>query len=285
MVFPIRFTFLRKNTPVFLKRFLKILANTIYLLLGWDYYQNRKEIVRLQSLSRYETCFTDLLGKPLQLVDAASFLSAYNAIFEREIYRFVSTCNIPTILDCGANTGLAIIYWKKLYPNARITAFEPDPKVFGALRLNCEQWQLTDVELVNKAVWNSKDIVRFKSDCADAGRVVGMKERNFENIIKVPTVPLKDYLKCPIELLKLDIEGAEIAVLQDCSDNLRQINHLFVEFHSFIDKKQHLDAILKILLDADFRIHIQPELVSPLPFVKRLNSLGMDQRLNIFAYR
>jgi hypothetical protein len=71
----------------------------------------------------------------------------------------------------------------------------------------------------------------------------------------VRTVRLRDYLDQPIEFLKLDIEGAEVPVLLDCSDRLEQVEHLFVEYHSFIGLPQPLDCLISILRSAGFRFY------------------------------
>ena len=250
-----------------------------------DYRSKCREIRRLQLFPRYRQDSTDLLGKSVRLVDGASFLSAYQQIFERELYSFSTSRENPKIVDCGANIGLCILYWKQLYPTAQITAFEPDPKVFETLVWNCKHWELTNVELINKAVWSSETELPFWSEGADAGRLLEDSELNDKSSITVVTANLRDYLQGAVDFLKLDIEGAETEVLLHCADCLHRISHLFVEYHSFVGKEQGIDAILRVLRHADFRIHIQPELVSQKPFMEQLNNEGMDQRLNIFAYR
>lgn len=250
-----------------------------------DYRFSCREVKRLQVFPRYRQDSTDLLGKSVRLVDSASFLSAYQQIFERELYCFSTSRENPKIVDCGANIGLCILYWKQLYPTAQITAFEPDPKVFETLVWNCKHWELTNVELINKAVWSSETELPFWEEGADAGRLLENSELDDKSSITVLTANLRDYLQDKVDFLKLDIEGAETEVLLHCADCLDRISHLFVEYHSFVDKAQGIGDILCVLRDADFRIHIQPELVSPQPFVKQLRSNGMDQRLNIFAHR
>lgn len=220
----------------------------------------------------------------MQLLDSASFVSAYRQIVCKEIYRFESSRVSPRILDCGASVGVSVFYWKRLYPGARIVAFEADPRVFQVLRRNCQVLGFHDVKLINGAVWNAPGEVRFVPDGADAGRI-DTDASSDENTLVVPAVRLHDYLDQPTQLLKLDIEGAEATVLADCADRLDVVDNLFVEFHSFIGREQRLSSILEVLTGAGFRFHIQPEFVSPRPFVQRLNDAGMDQRLNIFAYR
>jgi FkbM family methyltransferase len=247
---------------------------------------SRTEIARLKAMPRYQGSETDLLGKTLRFVDAASFLSAYRQIFDEETYSFAARASNPLILDCGANIGLSVIYWKQLYPFSRIIAFEPDPDVFEVLTWNCRQRNLADIELVNRAVWKEQGILPFCAEGADAGHLdYGTSMDRNRRSVQVPTVRLRDYLNEPIDLLKLDIEGAEVEVLKDCQWHLDAVRNLFVEYHSFHGSEQHLDEIFFILKKNGFRVHVKSELVSASPFVDRLNYLGMDNSLNMFAYR
>jgi predicted O-methyltransferase YrrM len=56
-----------------------------------------------------------------------------------KIYRFNSLITKPLILDCGANVGVSVLYFKRLYPDAEIIAFEPDEDVFAILKQNYEE--------------------------------------------------------------------------------------------------------------------------------------------------
>jgi hypothetical protein len=83
----------------------------------------------------------------------------------------------------------------------------------------------------------------------------------------------------------MDIEGAETEVLCDCADCLFNVSHLFVEYHSFVGKKQTISKLLGTLIDANFRVDIHSALTSSHPFLSIDEYLGMDLQLNIFAYR
>jgi FkbM family methyltransferase len=223
---------------------------------------------------------TDVAGKSLMFIDGPSFVSAYRAIFDRHIYRFESIGLAPRILDCGANVGLGIVYWKGLHPECRVTAFEPDDGAFEALTANCAGYQ--GVEFVKAAVWVAEGAEGFVPDGADSGRLSVGSE--LPTTI-VPTVRLRDHLADRVDLLKLDIEGAEVTVLEDCSDRLDAVELLFVEYHGFADRQQDLDVLLRILTESDFRWHIHSEYAAPTPFLATPVDGGMDQRLNIFASR
>ncbi len=83
-----------------------------------EYRRKRAEKKRLQEAPRYVRGSTNLIGAPIQYVDAASLLSAYEAIFCEEIYAFDAEISSPRIIDGGANIGLAILYWKRHFPEA-----------------------------------------------------------------------------------------------------------------------------------------------------------------------
>jgi len=55
----------------------------------------------------------------------------------------------PLIFDCGANIGLATLYFKNLYLGARIVAFEADPETAAVLRENVSANHLQDVSVHN----------------------------------------------------------------------------------------------------------------------------------------
>ena len=253
------------------------------LLLQPEYRRYNLALKTLFNTPRYTNSSTNLLGSEIELVDAASFLFMYGEIFEQQIYKFKAKHEQPRIIDCGANIGLSIIYFKQLYPNSKIIGFEPDVKVFKVLQKNIQTWGLSQVELVKKAVWDSETTLEFMSEGADAGRITQLetdKER-----YQVQTVRLRDYLNDKVDFLKLDIEGAETEVMKDCQDLLKNVENLFVEYHSFVNQTQTLATIVDILSKANFRLHIHPPVTSPQPFYYRNVHLGMDMQLNIFAFR
>jgi FkbM family methyltransferase len=244
-----------------------------------------RAISRLRRIPRYTPFKTDLPGIRITAVDSASFISGYTEIFKRGIYCFPSEETVPNIVDCGANIGLSIIYFKQLYPNARITAFEADPKVFDVLSSNVRSLGLDNVTLHNKAVWDREAVLDFFAEGSDGGRVASSTAQE-KQICKVSAVRLRDYLSHEmVDLLKMDIEGAETLVLKDCADCLSNVQRLFVEYHSFEEKPQELHDLLTVLYNAGFRIHAQPIGASEQPFIKRQTYLGMDMQFNIFAFR
>jgi FkbM family methyltransferase len=246
-------------------------------------YLVQKELHRLICLPRYQPTTTTLLGKEIEIVDACSFLGGYYEIFEKKIYQFKAACEQPLIVDCGANIGLSVFFFKTLYPDSKIIAFEPDPQIFNVLQTNIFKLGLTNVELHQKAVWIEEKFIKFCVEGGYSGRIPKPGDEN--NMVQVKTARLKDLLYSQIDFLKIDIEGAETEVIRDCQEQLVNVDHLFIEYHSHQQEKQSLHELLTIVHDAGFRYHILGAFTSQKPFVDRTTMLGMDLQLDIFCYR
>lgn len=214
--------------------------------------------------------------------DAQAFLWDYQELYYNEIYKFKSDNDSPRIIDCGANIGLSVLYFKSLYPKARITAFEADPVIFRFLAKNLEANRAEDVEKIAKAVWSEETTLAFSSQGGDAGRIDSGGD---DLLVQVPAVPLATFLNEDIDLLKIDVEGAELDVLKGAGPGLRNCKNVFVEYHSFGHKKQALPELLTLMQSYGFRVHICPEYHAPHPFVTRPLHARMDLRLNMFFVR
>lgn len=244
-----------------------------------------KEHQRVITLERYTPFKTKLLGIEIDVPDNASFLFMKDEIFKDEMYKFQSENYKPIIIDGGANIGLSTIYFKNLYPDAQITAFEPDPEIFGFLKRNLKSFGYTDVALMQKALWNMSTTLSFESEGADAGLIADESLVN-PKVLEVEAISVKPYLKQTVDFLKLDIEGAETEVLIDIKDSLSNVKRIFVEYHSFIGKEQTLDTILTILREEGFRLYVSsPGLLSKSPFVQINTYNNMDMQLNIYGIK
>jgi FkbM family methyltransferase len=263
------------------KHFLRLLADNAGLRAAP---QTWLPLFRLIHMPRHIHTSTKLLGRSFSLVDSASFVSTYVEVFAKQIYRFPSPRPDPYIIDGGANIGLSVYYFKRLYPASHVIAFEPDPAIFSVLQENVSKLGLRNVDLHNQALSKQDAPVRFHRLGADAGRLV---DENTEaaDTIEVPAVPLRDFLHRHIDFLKLDIEGAETTVLSDCADLLCNVDRLFVEYHSFPDRPQDLHILMGVLAQAGFRVHIHPCQTSPNPFMSPSPDTSMDMQLNLFAFR
>lgn len=244
------------------------------------------EFYRLRKLwatfPRYTPVQVEFLKYTITAVDCASFLAQYKEIFVDEQYRFEHLGGTPLIIDCGANIGMSCLYFKSLFPEGQVIALEADEGICEVLRTNLTKHGLVDVEVLNKAVWTDDQGVAFAADGADGGSIFGGGRSH-----RIPSVRLRSILQehSEIDLLKIDIEGAEHAVLMDSSEELRKVRHLFFEYHSWASDEQRLDDLLRLLREKHFRYHITHITPHSSPFVNRGQGEGMDLQLNVFAYR
>ena len=211
-------------------------------------------------------------------------LHTYKDIFENEIYKFVAASDRPLIIDCGSNIGISVLYYKTLYPNAEIIAYEPDKKNFQLLSKNIADNKLQHVTLHEAAIWIENGTIGFASNAAEGSSIAN--EGN--NIISVPAVRLADLLKKyeKIDFLKLDIEGAEDKVVADCGSLLSRIENLFLEYHGTIHETEKLTMILKTLSGCGFNVYLNNAANHlQTPFFEKTSGARHDVQLNLFCYR
>lgn len=171
------------------------------------------------------------------------------------------------IIDVGAHIGLASLYWLGLYPEAKVWAIEANPLNLEVLRQNVMQNNLTDqVKIVGGAVIGNGKAMLTQIDfyydeesewLMSGGLLEGAwngQERSQK--VKVPAVKLggiieeikKETNRQKIDLFKMDIEGAEMEVLEEMGmEKLRNVERLFLEFHPARQKEKRLQQWRKIM--------------------------------------
>ena len=251
------------------------------LILGRDL--NFVDKIKLNYRRKYHPLRITFGGRPMQVADADSFLGAYKEIFFDRVYAFSSATPRPLIIDGGANIGLATLFFKRIYPQSRVIAFEADPSIFELLKQNIGSFHLPNVQLVNAALWNSDTSLSFTAEHGASGHIATFTDTG--DSVPVSAMRLKSWLHEKIDFLKLDIEGAEYEVLDDCREELRNVQNLFVEYHSPASSEQRLSRILDILSGAGFRYQIHEAFTLPHPFLDRRLASQMDLQLNISAFR
>lgn len=264
-----------------MKLFLQIIFKGIYnFLTDSNYREFLKLLIFYGDKPRYTQAKIRFLNYEILIVDYLSFIWQFKEIFVEKSYMFNSSSQTPVIYDCGANVGTSCIFFKEKFPGSKIKAFEPDPKVYKVLSENLKNYQ--GIEIINKAVWINNDEIEFSAEGADAGSIYGNK-----NKIKIQSIRLKNLIESEneIDMLKIDIEGAESEVLKDCGNSLENVKNIFIEYHSFIKDQQALSSLLKILEENNFRYFIKQPMDRKIPFINKINKNypEMDLQLNIFA--
>lgn len=200
--------------------------------------------------------------------NAKEFALIYKDIFLRNEYKFKADNDRPTFLDCGAHIGIATLYFKQLYPNSKITAFEPNPETFEILKLNVCQNNLEGVELVNAALAKTEGEADFfiskDEKCPWTWGDAAVKNKWYSSettkTIKVPAVKLSSY-----------IEGMEQLVLEEAADKLPLVKEIIMEFHgSSTNPSNRAEDILALLHSNKFEYTLKQDgkIINPIEIKK-----------------
>ena len=117
---------------------------------------------------------------------------------------------------------------------------------------------------------------------------VGASATSYKNKkpVAVETIVLKDILTKEVDLLKIDIEGAEDVVIRSCSGVLQNAGSIFFEYHNKINSPQTLHELLTLVHQEGFTYNIKESLVNKRPFVDRpVICETFDMALNVFCYK
>ena len=263
-----------------------MLSKILRQIRRWWADPNYREYYRLatkyRTFPRYKEAEINCVLGRLLVPDVSSFIATFEEIFVNEIYAFKAKGESPIILDCGANIGLSVIYFKRLYPKSRVIAFEADPKIAYYLKRNLESLGLTNVEVIVKAVWINDGIISFFHEGADGGHIGDPAQSSQQ----VECTRLRTYLeRMAVDFIKIDIEGAEVEVIKDCRNLLSKPYGAFVEFHSISGRPQGLGELIASFEEHSFRVHVHA--VHPLarPFISGPPCSGMDLCLNLFFWK
>jgi len=209
---------------------------------------------------------TELLKHNFYFPDEFSYKYMINEIFVHNCYNFMPNKKNPFIIDCGANIGLSTIWFKTIYPTAKILAFEPS-SAYKYLKKNTAH--LKKIELRKEAVGNRKGKIFLYEEQGKEGSLLTsislLRFNDFKNKkpkqTEVKCIKLSNIIigKKQIDLLKLDIEGAEYEVINDLwvNEKLQYIDNMIIEFHNDSKDFGELNNMLSKLqryITARFRI-------------------------------
>jgi FkbM family methyltransferase len=209
---------------------------------------------RAETTPRFTPGRITMMEYHLQYSDLLSFCPQWQDIFVRRTLDFTTASPAPRVLDCGANVGVASLFFRRRYPGARITAFEADPALFALLDANLGANGAQTVERQNLAVWTANGTLTFRSEGSDSGMIESLPGAVDGRSVVVPSVRLRDTIEAEssIDLLKLDIEGAEGVVLADCEPVLHRVRALVMDLHEFDPAARQAPRVLELLTRAGF---------------------------------
>lgn len=171
--------------------------------------------------------------------DYISLENLFHEIFVSGEYHYAENEFKPEVIfDCGANIGMTTLFFKILYPDVKIRAFEPNPKAFYYLNKNITSNNLLNVFPYQVALsdTNGEMELFFDNENLVTGSLNNGREI-FNHSVTVKTAKLSDYIaqEARIDILKMDVEGAEHIILAELAKTglLQKPSRYLIEYHNF----------------------------------------------------
>lgn len=145
------------------------------------------------------------------------------------------------IIDCGANVGMASLYFLNKYPEARVVAVEPDDSNLEVLRMNLAPYG-NRTTIVHGAVWKNDGRLALQ-----AGRqewVTRVRDDQSGSVEAFALPSLMPPGTGSVDLLKVDIEGSELEVFgPEARQWLPRVRNIAIELHGEDCKDRFFDAL------------------------------------------
>jgi FkbM family methyltransferase len=167
----------------------------------------------------------------------SSDVPTFKKIFLDLEYNFPVNTSPEIIVDAGANTGLSAIYFANKFPKSKILALEPEASNFDLLKINvspysniiavqCALWdRCTEIDVTDPGIGKWGFNTKEKSQSKESDRIC-----HSTHGVTVDRI-IEQWRLEKIDLLKIDIEGAEKEVFRDTSAWITRVNTIAIELH------------------------------------------------------
>lgn len=245
---------LKASNYAFPFRFHVLLLEAFFLLKATCGLLFRKSY-REQNFFRYSMRFTNYL----------EFVLLFIEMFGLQEYRLHTKKRKPIIVDCGSSWGMSVLYFKHLYPMARIIAVEANKDTAAILKENVKNNNLHDIFIRIAFVSGRKGQHTFYSfktldgwSVSDTGAldVVRGTHVNFVET-RVSSIPLSVLVRRGVDVVKLDIEGMEGEAIKSAQKELLHVTEVAIEYHPGMNRKNNrFEQISGPLKSAGMRVSV-----------------------------
>ncbi len=202
----------------------------------------------------------------------------FDAAFTKDaIIRPLFTTTTPVILDIGAHKGESISRFASAFPDCKIISVEPNPELVGALTADygdratiiekavaaCEG----TIDLFVNEQTGTSSLLRINEESRDSitiqdEGIAGLGAINKQIQVESTTIDAiaRSHDLNSIELIKIDVQGAELDVLRGASRSLAITSVIEVEisFFDFWESSTTFRQIEEILHPAGFSLYSLP---------------------------
>lgn len=172
---------------------------------------------------------------------------------EQKSRKYFELIKKGTFVDVGANVGrYSIMVANNLKGKGRLVAIEPAPEVFETLKKNVKLNKINNAILVNTACFSKNKVLKFyitktlgQHSLYGKGKNIKLKARKLDDI-------LKEHKINDVNLIKIDVEGAEFEVIKGASKTISGQKPMII-FESL--EEERADKIKKFLEKKGYKIH------------------------------
>lgn len=181
-------------------------------------------------------------GPEFQLRPPTSGNNDFGVAYEIFVHKYLlAPVRIPPervklIVDLGANVGMSCLYWLAAYWRAEVVAFEPHPGHVTQCRSNLERNGFGPRVTLHPVAAGASDTHARISDAGTSSQLGSRSDGGFD--IEVADV-FRILTGRRIDILKIDIEGAEYEILEDPRFELLDVRAIILEWHV---RQDHPDA-------------------------------------------
>lgn len=175
------------------------------------------------------------LSYPVKLRTGTSDYFIFRQIMIENEHKPLKDLPVTTVLDLGANIGLASAWLLNRFPEARVFAVEADAENYAICCENLAPYG-NRACVLHGAAWSSRSILTLcRRSCAADNRMQESTDRNPDTELvqgwDIPSlIEMSGFAQ--IDLLKIDIEGAEANIFStDVSRWLGRVRNLCIELH------------------------------------------------------
>ena len=182
----------------------------------------------------------------------------------------------PTIFDVGANKGQSVSFFKNLYPNSKVVAFEPSEKSFKSLAIFVKDNSYKDVSVFQIGIGDFHGKLDFFESCLDETstfvlpnedskyfmtkrRLLFQKKQDSFHTVTAMITTLDRFIEEKqiyfVDVLKIDVEGFELEVLKGGRDALMKgkIRIIQLERHANDMRDDRHPIIHELLINSGYR--------------------------------
>ena len=161
-------------------------------------------------------------------------MSVFEEIIVNSEYHFEYAGEPRTIVDAGANIGLTSVFFANRFPQARIFAIEPEASNFEMLKKNAGAYP--NIVCIHAALWKESIPLDLTNPGTGNWGFQTKEHRADESTAGiVPGITLDQLMQShgydAIDVLKVDIEGAEKEVFEASASWIDRIGAIIIELH------------------------------------------------------